>query len=252
LPRSSLAAGVAQSRSTTSFSGRAFLACVASLALPLRQSRAVGVGHDEDPLSPVRGADVSRCNPQGARSIPEFMQGPAHSAQPAPRPARDVLDDNEPRAHLADDPAELPPEAGTRSVEPSTPSCPANVLTWEAAADDIHGKESCCACVPDIRDAPVRAGPVLREHAPAELILLYLPRDVAKSGALKAELEPSDAGEERADRVQAVHLSNGTAPIQNSDPNVTSSASSFATCARMPPRHRTSECTRLAPRAASP
>ena len=62
-------------RPSVSFSGRAFLACVASDAPPERQSRAVRVGSipgdDEDPLTLMAGANLTGGDAHGHARIPE-------------------------------------------------------------------------------------------------------------------------------------------------------------------------------------
>lgn len=57
----------------------------------------------------------------------------------------------------------------------------------------------------DIDDAPIRVGPVSREHAPTEGIALDLPDDATETGPLETEFEATDAGEERADLHQPRH-----------------------------------------------
>jgi hypothetical protein len=162
----------------------------------------MGVGHNEDSLSSVRSTDVMGAELERTRSVAESVQIPPHAAQIAALPARDVLDDDEGRREGFDDVAEDEPQAGALPVEASAETGSADVLTGEAAADDVDSrKRSCCT---NIGHAPVNVGPARREDAAAEGVDLHLPDDPVRDACLgergfKAKLQAADAGEEGAD-----------------------------------------------------
>jgi hypothetical protein len=140
--------------STVSFSGREFRSCVSSEALPDRQSRALGVGHafdavvrlgppclvalspvpfdpslavgvgqDEDSLPSVGCANVSRAESRPLRIEPERGKvGEDTVEAPAPE-RRDVLNEDQSRANLGENPGVLAPEAGPLAVQAGTTPC---------------------------------------------------------------------------------------------------------------------------------
>jgi hypothetical protein len=140
-------------------------------------------GDDEDPRSPMRRSKVSGGNPQGAASIPEFVQRVPHRAQPSAPSAGDVLDDDEAGPELSDDAPELPPEAGALAFEPRAEPRRRDVLAGEASADETNGSE---CCRPDSSDivVPPCVRPVLREDLAAERVDLDLPDRAANARGL--------------------------------------------------------------------
>lgn len=76
-------------------------------------SLAVGVGHsgsdEEEPLPPVRGADVSGCDDAALHSIPEPVEVGDNSVQPASNEGPHVLDDDREGAQFPDDAGEFCP-----------------------------------------------------------------------------------------------------------------------------------------------
>jgi hypothetical protein len=156
----------------------------------------MGVGNNEDASPKVRGSHVCGGNPQGARSIPELSQLLTHRWEPRLRSACDVFDDDEPRADLADDAREVPPEPGTPPPQASAFSSAGDVLTGEASANKVNVWVRARLC--DI-DEPFNGWPVLREDRAAERVVLALPYDGPKSRALKSQLETPNPGEQRSD-----------------------------------------------------
>jgi hypothetical protein len=110
-------------------------------------SRAIGVGHadDEHPRAPVRRANVSGRNPQGARSIAKSFDVREDLGEPGARAACDVFDDDPPWSQLADDSRELEPQTGSCTGEAGALAGGANVLARETSADNVHRNESCSA-----------------------------------------------------------------------------------------------------------
>jgi hypothetical protein len=114
----SLAVGVGHSRiaSVSVFPGCITPALVVPRAA-LFASVVTGVGQHEEPLSLVRGADVSRGDDAALHSIPEPVEVGDNSVQPASNEGPHVLDDDRTRAQLADDAMELSPESGPGAGE---------------------------------------------------------------------------------------------------------------------------------------
>ena len=118
-----------------------------------------------------------------------------HTGQPTPSPRRDVLNDDPLWRELADDAIELDPESGAGSGgDASAATGAADVLTGEATADEIDPRKVSCSHRSDIIK-PHRVGPVFREHALTERILLDLPRDGPPERALKAKIQAADTTE---------------------------------------------------------
>jgi len=161
-----------------------------------RLAFAVSVGNNEDSSPEVRRSDVGGRKQVGTGSVFELAEVPAHRWQPGPHAACDVFDDDDRRTHLGDDAGEVVPERGALPLETASSACAGDVLAGEPSADEIH-----MGIVPGLRDIgePRDVRPVLREHGPTERIDLDLPDDLAHAGALKAELQTTDAGEERTD-----------------------------------------------------
>lgn len=101
----------------------------------------VGVGHDEEPLSEVRGPEVRRADAGRFHLVTEFDEPGDNAVQAPPNESRDVFDDDRERLHLVDDAFELVPEAGALAAEPCAASGERHILAREPAADEVHGNE---------------------------------------------------------------------------------------------------------------
>lgn len=157
-----------------------------SLVGPL-WSRATGVGHDEEALSLVGRSDVGGGDDTCVHVIPGGIEIGDNDVQPARNEGRNVLDDDEPRAELADDAGILSPEAGAGVVEAGALARVREPLAGEAAADDVDPLE---LRRPDCSDiaVPLRVRPVFRKYAPAPRVLLDLPDRVTDAGPFEPEL----------------------------------------------------------------
>ena len=131
-------------------------------------------------------------------AVPEVVQLRPHLGQPSCSPVRDVLDDDETRAELADDPGEFVPEPAAFPSQPPPSSRNGNIRARKTPADDVNGSEVCFSDGPDIFES-LRIRPPLRKHAPTEPIDLDLPHDTTNARALEPTLKSADAGEERTD-----------------------------------------------------
>jgi hypothetical protein len=127
-----------------------------------------------------------------------------NSVQPSRSERRNIFNDDDARPDHADDPREFSPETGARSAESCAFTSNADVLAWEASADDVDVAKFECANGSDIIKPPCLRK-VLGQYRAAEGVHLHLPRDVRlKTGLLetkcKAEFKQSDAREERSNR----------------------------------------------------
>lgn len=165
----------------------------------LRASDATAVGHEEEPLSPVRGADVGGGDDAAFHSIPEPDEAVRNSVQAARNEGRHVFDDHDSGPKLSDDSAELAPESGVLTFEPRAFARNGDVGAGEPSAHDVNRRELRFPNRSDI-GKPRGRWPAHREHPATERIDFYLPRDGAEPGPFQAKLEPPDSREERTDR----------------------------------------------------
>jgi hypothetical protein len=190
------------------------------------QSRAVGVGHDPDPVAAVRGANGRSRYAVPLRVIPARGQVPEYAPHSSSKESCDVLHDDVAGSKLANESGVLAPKTRAFPVDPGAFAGVGEVLAGEAAGEDVdvwhrHG-QPCLKCgllFPRtiwIRSPrPPRSpsvdrgvghqgahvgmtrdpGPVLREDPLAELVLLAEPHS-AHTGALQAQVKSPDPAEE--------------------------------------------------------
>ena len=191
------AIGVGHALASRTFVGKLGPPSVAVSNPPgLSPSCARGVGHEEEPLAEVRGADVGGGDDAAVHAIPGGEEVGDNSVQPRSNEPRNVLDDDEPRPKLFDDPRELTPEAGARAVDSFVAvSGDGDVLAGEPAANKVNCSELSASDSRDIFE-PLRLRPSFRKHAPTERVDLDLPRDRAEARALQPKVQPADPAEE--------------------------------------------------------
>lgn len=85
--------------------------------------------------------DVGGRQCDGARSVTESVQLGPHLTQPLFPPACNVLDDDDARVELPNDSGELDPQPGALSAESGPLARAADVLAWEAPADEVDGAQ---------------------------------------------------------------------------------------------------------------
>ena len=172
---------------------------------PPRPSCAVAVGHiprdDEQPLTAVRRSDRGSGEHVPRRIIPERGQVTEHESEPGSSETWHVLSDDEAGSNHANEPCELGPEPSLIGLGAAL-SCDADRLAGESSTHHLHLRR--VHQRPHVLE-PLRVRPVLREHRAAPRVYLALPRHGAEAGALQAELEASDAREERADAPACGH-----------------------------------------------
>lgn len=159
----------------------------AGLPAPRLASLAFGVGNDEQPITLVRGTEGDRRYAIPVRVIPALGQVPENVAHPPIKESCHVLHDDDAGSHHANGSHHLPPESragpGQAGAEPGV----AEILTREAAAQDVDGLKLSKIHLRDVLVA-LGLGPVASEHPPAERIDLNLPGHCADAGALKSQL----------------------------------------------------------------
>jgi hypothetical protein len=111
---------------------------------------------------------------------------------------RDVLDDDDGRLSLVNDSPEFEPQPRSCSMDARTFPGHAEVLTREAAADQLGALHAIGSHVSHVGET-LRCRPAALKHAPAERVGLGLPQHRPEAGALKAKLQSADAREERPD-----------------------------------------------------
>lgn len=155
------------------------------------------VGHNPDPIPPVRGAHGASGYTMPFRIIPDRSERPEHSIQSARAKGADVFNEDVARLEDFDRFGILEPEPAPFSSESSAFSGEANVLTGEPAAQEIDGFDGSpinCANI----SVSLNVGPVLGEDSLTVGINFDLPRDF-KTGSRKAKVKSSYSGEETAD-----------------------------------------------------
>jgi hypothetical protein len=159
------------------------------LALP---SPRVGVGHrdDEEPLAPVRRADVAGPEETSVAEVSKPFEVVDNLVQSTRHERRHVFDHDGTRSELSDDAREFAPESRARASEARAVSCQRDILAGESPTKDVGSNESCRSGTSDVGDAPMGMGPVLGEDTATERILLDLPDDGAEAGLLKPSSRP--------------------------------------------------------------
>jgi hypothetical protein len=153
----------------------------------------------------VRCPELSSRQACPLRVIPCFGQVSENSSDRASVPSLpfpgeeggDVLHDDVAGSKLANDPGKLGPKTRAGSVDSGTFPGAAEVLAWEAAADEVDGGEVAGSDLPHVLEAD-GVGEVPGEDGSAVCVLLDLPCD-AHPRSLETELESADAREEAAD-----------------------------------------------------
>ena len=114
----------------------AFVRFVSANPSPL-QSRAIGVGHEPKPLALVRGANGGRGEQTPLRIEPEVGKVGEDVREPEPNKLGDVLQQDESRSHVTDDPCDVRPEPPIIVNSTLLPGR-AERLAGEAGSDEIH------------------------------------------------------------------------------------------------------------------
>jgi len=103
---------------------------------------AVGVGREgeaEPPLAAMRSPNVGSGQSRPPEIIAEAGKGRGDDVKSTGSNRRDVLEEDERRPVLGDEPPKLPVKTGTASRQARAAAGTADVLTGEAAEDDVDG-----------------------------------------------------------------------------------------------------------------
>jgi hypothetical protein len=160
------------------------------------------VGDDEEPLAPVGRADLRRREEACRKPVAHADQSSGDLGKSEAQMMGDVLEEDEGRLALADDPRDVRPEVSrVRRAEP--PACHAERLARIARAEDVHRAVPWAAVeggnvVPDRRAIQGRVLHPRHEHGRG----VGFPLDVTQNtksgtGEQDAEVEPAGAGAER-------------------------------------------------------
>lgn len=106
---------------------------------------------------------------------PDFGQVAENAIETPSDECGHVFHDDEARQKLANDSRELAPQSGASASEPATLPRDRNILTGEAAADEIDGAERSRRSFPNIHHTPIHFRPVTRQNEPREARELHLP-----------------------------------------------------------------------------
>jgi hypothetical protein len=132
------------------------------------------------------------------RVIPERGQRSENVIHPPSKERCDVFHDDVPGSKLANDASVFVPKTRAFAGQPLLPSCGADVLAWESAADDINVPISICGREGSHVVVARDVRPVLGKNSASKVIDFYLPL-ADHSGTLESQVKSADPGEERAE-----------------------------------------------------
>lgn len=151
------------------------------------------MGHDENPLSPVRRANVVSTHHERPAGVSLRLQVFKHPVSAESAEARDVLSDHPAGSHFSHQPEELGPEPSLVFMPSPAPG------TGDGLAGESSDQSVSCREVTHGHSANVseswKSGPMSLKDGAAVGVDLDL-GDALPSGPFEAEVEPADAGEE--------------------------------------------------------
>ena len=143
------------------------------------------------------GTHIGRAYKAPFRIKPEFGKVGQDSVKPNPKVSWDVLQDCVVGLYSANDVSEHGPEVAFVVGAEHVP-CGRERLAWVSAANKVNSRSwftspplHCCVHVIMLRNR----GPMLFKHGSAEWVDLHLADD-CHSGTFKAQLKPTDSGEQ--------------------------------------------------------
>lgn len=165
-------------------------------------SLARGVGYNPEAIPPVRRVKGVKRDTMPLRIIPERAELAEHGFQSTRAKDRTVLKDDSPWPKIGDEADNLTPKPTLRPLRSSHSAGEADVLAGEAPADDVNGNSICAQSVGGKVSNVMVAGnlrPVAgKDRAGVRFNLAERDR-LESTRALKAQVEPADAREERKD-----------------------------------------------------
>ncbi len=172
------------------------------LGLPLRQSRARGVGQYENSLAPVGRAGVGSAHHERPAGVTQRFQPGADPVRAADAQSRAVLSHHPTGSQLGDEALHLVPEDTAGAVKSAALPGRADILAGKPAADEVGSVDAVRAQALDIEPAHIvverDAGPVPGEDAAAPEVSLA-EGDSLHSRPVQAEAEAADAAEQVKD-----------------------------------------------------
>lgn len=160
-------------------------------------SSRVGVGHDPDSIPSVGSANGGSRNAVPLSIVPERGQVSENVSKPPSKQSCDVFHDDECGSYLANEPGVFAPQAGSFAGKSRAFSSVGQVLTGEAATNDIGPRSHLGQPVSGqglnvVMDQ--HPWPMLGQHLPAERID-FTERDGLKTARpLKPEAEAAEPG----------------------------------------------------------
>ena len=102
------------------------------------------MGQEPEPLPLVRGANGGRREQTPFRIEPELGKVGEDVRETVPNKSGDVLQEDESRSHVSDDPGDVGPEPSL-IIDTSTVACCRERLAGKAGSDEIHSSAPRCA-----------------------------------------------------------------------------------------------------------
>lgn len=156
-----------------------------------------GVGHDENPVPLVRGADGQRRYAIPFRIKPALVNLGENVSESSTNESCHVLQDDNARSYQANESHEIKEQSRSFASNPDTLSCDADVLARESPDDGVDTRRLLVHLAHVL--VPLNVRPMPREYGSRIGVDLALPR-AAPTGALEAEVESTDTGEHGAER----------------------------------------------------
>jgi len=165
---------------------------------PMTRSLPFGVGHNEDPLPPVRGTDACSRNNQRPAGVACCFQVRKHVVERQLDDSRHILTKNPSGSHLGNEAEHLWPEMAVIALA-SSPSGHTEWLARESATDEGDLMNACCL-QRGLRDTvnvlpDGNAGPVRPEHLTRKLSILDK-ADRAETRTLCGQIDAANAAEQ--------------------------------------------------------
>lgn len=181
---------------------------------------ASGVGNNPDAVASVRGANGGSWYAMPLSIIPERGQGSENLCKPSTKQSCDVLQDNEAWSQFANQAGDLKEKTGARTIKAGSPSCVADVLAREPAADDVNGNsigsKPLCGEGSDVI-VTGDLGPMLRQHTAGEGFDFAEGDRLESARPLKAEGEAANTAEKVEDAEHLRHRPQDHSPERQRD-----------------------------------
>lgn len=156
------------------------------------RSRVVGVGHNPEPVTSVRGANGCSRYAVPFRVVPALGQVPENSSEPQGKVPWHVLQEHEAGSNVANDSEDFGPKMTLVRLSESRAG-EAEGLAWVPACEEVERPELRPVEVAYVADA-WGAWPVAFEDAGGVLVDLDLP-DASHTGSFQSKIDSPHSGE---------------------------------------------------------